>query len=95
MKVAYEWNIETVDAYDDIVDNDFADKLATLNPEDLDSMHRLCCVRDEYTDTEGVQDRQWCYPTDDGLPEFFQDAYQQNGAKVPQKIRREFERWLK
>ena len=46
MKVAYEWNIETVDAYDDIVDNDFADKLATLNPEDLDSMHRLCCVRD-------------------------------------------------
>lgn len=97
-KVSYEWDIEEVDRYDDIVDHSFADKLDTHSPSDLaataETTFRLVAVRDVWNERDGVVDRQWAYPEGNKLPEYFQDAYQRDDAKTPKRLHEEFAAWL-
>lgn len=94
MSVIYEWCVEVVDGYDDIVDNYFADSLTQAMEWAADGdgeyKHQICLVRTEDT---FMADRAWAYLTDDGrLPEFFSDAFGHDTTKVPQRFHRETER---
>lgn len=96
MKVAYEWDRETVDQYGDIIDHSHSD---TLEPIAEDG-GRLVLVRDEYTEADGVQDRLWAYVDDAGkLPEFFSRAGTGEddwvtSVRVPQRFHKELARVL-
>jgi hypothetical protein len=85
--VRYEWVIEPVDQYGDIVESDHADSFE-------DAMKRAAGWRQEWKrvevglvrelgdDVEGLQDRQWAYIEDDGtLPAKFD-----GGARVPKRF---------
>jgi len=91
MAVSYEWDIETVDAYGDIVDHFHDDRLAWLLKEASDWLRvpgialRFVLVRDTGDDREGLGDREWFYPTE-GDTEF------DGGTAVPKKYLAEWTR---
>jgi hypothetical protein len=92
MNVIYEWCVEVVDGYGDIVDNYFADSLAQAIEwagDDDEYEHQICLVRTEDTFNG---DRAWAYLTDGRLPEYFADAFGHDTTKVPQRFHRETER---
>lgn len=70
-KVIYEWSIETVDEHGDIIDSSFWDELPK---EPLEENQRLCLVRNEGNETDGLTDRLWAYVVDGKLPEYFTDS---------------------
>mgnify|MGYP005815643187 CR=1 FL=1 len=93
--VTYEWDLEETDFDGDIFEHHFSDRLAELKDETPwlgDSSLCLVLVRTEgtsfYGDIVDLDDRTWAYLNDDGtFPEYFQ-----NGAKVPKRLLKEFER---
>jgi hypothetical protein len=94
VSIVYEWCVEVVDSYGDIVDNYFADSLAQAiewaGDDDGEYEHQICLVRTEDTFNG---DRAWAYLTDDGrLPAYFADAFGHDTTKVPQRFHRETER---
>lgn len=94
MSVYYEWCVEVVDQYDDIVDCYHSDSLAQAMEwaadGDEEYQYQICLVRTEET---FCGDRAWAYLTDDGrLPERFADAFGHDTTKVPQRFHRETER---
>lgn len=106
MPVGYEWLVEVieVDGSDDpdIIDHFHSDKLKTIGftlGDVLMPEHRLCIVRDTYTESQGVTYRAWCYATvnDRGvleLPDVFSDAHGREIIPVPVKLKKEFTSWL-
>lgn len=92
-QIRYEWAIEQVDAYGDVVDVNHYETLAQLR-RDLDdeetggAIAQVVLVRDVVDESFGVLDRQWAYPETDGgeiaLPNFFD-----GGAKVPARFHRQ------
>ena len=81
-RVHYEWDIESVDDYGDIIDHDFNDKCPGLPRE---ANERLVLVRnvaeglsDEWDASAHIVDRSWAYVEDGALPERFDD-----GTPVP------------
>ncbi len=95
--ISYEWDIEELDITDpndpQVLDHHHADKLPeffTAGALIVDDEHELCLVRD---DASRGGCREWAYVTEaGGLPEFFQDAHQRNGSKVPKRFCEEFAR---
>lgn len=84
-KVSYEWDRETVDEHGDIQDHNHAEKLRRI----IDDEGRLVLVRDVWNEFDGVVEREWAYVVDNNLPEHFSDAFQREGAKVPQRFHKE------
>lgn len=68
--VKYEWSIETLDENEDIVDSTFWDELPK---EPLEENQRLCLVRNEGNEIDGLTDRLWAYIENGELPEYFAD----------------------
>lgn len=84
LKVTYEWDYETMDENDDIIDHNHADKLEVFN--DVDITPTLVLVRDVGNAEQGLVDRSWAYVKFRHLPEYFTDASNCKVAKVPQKF---------
>jgi hypothetical protein len=89
--VAYEWVIEPTDDNGDILESLHADTyreaIQVAAQCDYPDQHRvdIGLVRDQGSDSEGIEDRQWAYMTEDGkLPECFD-----GGSKVPQRFHAE------
>lgn len=92
--IEYEWCVETVDEYGDVVDLDFsANPLAPLRAY-LESpepglKHELCIVR---VDWRARGKRSWAYVNllSDRIactiPEYFTDAHGREVAKVPHRF---------
>lgn len=85
--VQYEWTLEEIQD-GEIMDSDFADTLPLtwLTEPNTD----LGLVRNEGSESEGVNDRLWAYVKDGKLPEYFSNAMGEVvGYKVPQKFHNE------
>ena len=93
--VSYEWVIETVDTEsEDILDvnhtNTYSEALTdAAGRPDKGCFYRIGLVRD---DDDG---RSWAYVEDGVLPSHFEDAMNCPVAKVPQKIRKQFDKATK
>lgn len=85
--ISYEWDIETTDADGDIIDHNHRDKLNEYRKEELESGD-LVLVR---TDSEG---RSWAYVENRELPEYFQDSFGVNIAKVPKRFHEELKKMV-
>lgn len=92
-RVVYEWDLEQFDPEtQDIIDHNHSDNCPGLPTEDD---IRLVLIRDEWRGLPGDDfnnscdhlHRSWCYIDGVTLPETFDD-----GAKVPKKCIREFEK---
>lgn len=96
-KTFYEWTVEQVDSFGDIIETSGVPKLAEAmrhapDPEDLAALNcthfDLVLVRDVFNAEDGdLEDRQWAYVQDGELPEEFD-----GGTRVPAQYRKEFER---
>lgn len=82
MNVRYEWDIETLDEYGDIIDHDFKEHYTDLLGVIIKSNQVLVLIRDYYK--EGSIYRQWAYVENNKLPDTFTE-----GAKVPHKFHKE------
>lgn len=93
MTVSYEWDVETVETYED-GNNDVhehyhcesyaeAVRWKSQQPERPGISYEIVLVRD---DDEG---RSWAYVTDGILPEWAQDAYECRTGKIPKRYRDE------
>jgi len=88
--ITYEWDIEEVDQYGDIVDHHHADEARNLPDVSGD----LVLVRDAGNEHFGVTERSWAYVVEGALPEFFTDAYGAETAKVPKRFHDELRLYL-
>lgn len=97
-RVVYEWDYETIDEFDDIIDHDFHDECPGLPVDPAEqgltevARIELVLVRnvvigyaDCFDDSADLDERDWAYVKDGKLPETFQDGF----TKVPQKFHRE------
>jgi hypothetical protein len=66
MTLCYEWDVETIDEYGDIVDHDHNDRLTASHLE-VEEPNKLVLVRDNYK-ADGL-DRSWAYVKNGLLPE--------------------------
>ena len=89
MTVEYEWCIEYTDQFGDIHDHDRSPILAELYPTlDYEHLHpRVCLIRDQGNDDDGLLERGYAYPVDGVMPSEF-DC----GHKVPAKYHKEWAR---
>jgi hypothetical protein len=103
-QVTYEWGIEELDWYEgcgnnpDIIDTDFAGRLAELDSGDLDKTHRLVLVVYIGNDKEGVLERGYAYPVSGLLPSRFTDTGETDGIFIrdrPKRFQAELDRWEK
>lgn len=83
-KVIYEWSVETVDENGDIIDSSFWDEKPT---EPLEQNQKLCLIRNEGNEIDGVTDRLWAYVENGKLPEYFTDS---NDCIVSIKVPKRF-----
>lgn len=73
MSISYEWTIELVDRYGDVLESDFEDTLEdakrkrdNLMPCRFGATVRIALVRDEFSNkTESLMTRYWAYLNDD------------------------------
>lgn len=85
-KVIYEWSVETVNEFGDIENCYFYDTIQEVPT--LENNQRLCLVRNEGNDNEGLTYRLWAYVLNGKLPEYFSDANDcEVGYKVPLKFK--------
>ena len=83
-KVFYEWSLETIDEHGDIIDSDFSDTPF----KEIESNQRMCLVRNEGNEADGLTDRHWAFVVDGKLPEYFTDSNEcEVGYKVPLKYK--------
>lgn len=83
--VHYEWKLETVDGYDDIIDIDHTDRLAEIYPPG--PSQRVCLVRDVGNEEDGLQDRGHAYIKGGTL----EPCTMEGGDHVPQRFHKELE----
>jgi len=62
-KTTYEYCCEYVDAYGDILDNDFSGKLSDIYPARFSNglEPQFCVVRTVGSEAEGIIDKSWAY----------------------------------
>lgn len=106
-KTIYEWDIETWDEHDDIVDHDFRgtakEMLDALSdwgqPANPKERYKPVLVRSFFTDAEGLVDRWWAYIEDGKLPDVFSTdtagGFEETDLKVPQRLQAEWRRATK
>ena len=99
MAVEYEWDIETLDQYGDIIDHDFADKLSSgiIKFDEIDTDNQVLVLVRNLWSTDGSLDRSWAYcrKGDDGkfyLPNTFKDSYDRYECDVPKRFINELEK---
>lgn len=90
MSVRYEWDVETCldmdsEGNEDIVDHNhtesYAEALADFKqPAEEGTFKRIVLVRDD------DKCRSWAYMEEGKLPEYFEDAYNQETVKVPKRF---------
>jgi hypothetical protein len=93
-KVYYEWDIETWDEWDDIIEHYHADKVAELfkfldtfgDPENPDHQFKIVLVRTLWCESEGVVDRTWAYVNHGYLSPTFQTGLGQRMTRVPKRF---------
>ncbi len=104
MPVFYEWDCEEVadgesEHYcdEDVIDHyhaetfqEVAGQAASKPP--VGSKYRIVLVRDRLDKYDSLVCRSWAYLDGDKLPEYFEDAYNIQTAKVPQKFHNEVAR---
>ena len=92
--VAYEWKLEYVDQHDDIQDYIHGDHLEEIigdyhNGSIVSSGEvckpRICLVRDQGNDDDGLTDRSHAYFGENLIPVEFEEC----GRKIPKKYQRE------
>ena len=82
--IVYEWDVETIDAWGDVVDHDHYDTFREARSAARQTPGTvIALVRD---DRHG---RSWAYMTATGLEANFRDAYGHIVAPVPQRFQRE------
>ena len=92
----YEWDIEPVDEYGDIIDHDQRTSLSRVRVDDLrEAIDKgwLVLVRDCYKIIEGeldLADRSWAYVTEGLLPKETTAGY-----PVPKRYQDELIKWRK
>jgi len=106
-RTSYEWDIETWDEDDDIVDHDFYETAKEMldaltdwgQPANPKERYKPVLVRSFYTDSEGLVDRWWAYIEDGKLPEVFStdtaDGFKQTDLKVSKRLQAEWRRATK
>lgn len=88
----YEWDVEWVDEFEDIVDHWFVEsyveavEVASGEPLHDDCVGRIVLVRSVIGD-QGVEDRAWAY-LEEGFNEF-QDGYGNRVCAIPKRFREE------
>lgn len=95
MAILYEWVIEEVDRFDDIVDTVAFDSLtqlkASYTPTNADGgVNRICLVRNDW-DGDSLEDREWAYVENDTLPTHFIGSNGRPTNKVPAKYLKEWQ----
>lgn len=91
-EIRYEWTVEFIDEHGDIVDSEFWDTYEQAMSHaipDAGCTVDIGVVRDRSTDEEGQVCRSWAYLEDGKLPEYFENAYGRQIAKVPAKFHNE------
>lgn len=95
MSVAYEWDVEVVtdretDDHEEgeVIDHNFCASYAAAKAVAATDLghglrHLLVLVRDD------EKERSWAYLEEGELPTHFQDSYQNQYAKVPQRFHKE------
>jgi hypothetical protein len=92
--ITYEWDFETRDLYGAIEDHNFRDTLSEFH--EYDKTKYLVLVRNEGNEREGLTDRFWAYVKNKHLPEYFQDAANEEvKIKVPAKFHNELKKYFK
>lgn len=94
-RVDYEWDCESVDEHDDVIDHNHGELDYVLiqaeQEPDPGQRFEVVLVRDvhEFVDGiwDGLKDRQWAYVEDGQLPATFSE-----GAAIPKKLRAAFEK---
>lgn len=92
-QIRYEWDYETWDDNNDIIDHYHADKLADFKPDDVTA--HLCLIRDAGNEINGMEERTWAYVKDGQLPEYFSDAFGALVHLVPKRFHKELATYLK
>ena len=81
-KVVYEWSLETLDENCDIIDSSFSDTPF----EEVEANQRMCLVRNEGNEIDGLVGRLWAYVKNNKLSECFENEDgNATGYKVPKK----------
>jgi hypothetical protein len=83
----YEWDVEVHDEHGDIIDHLFQASYADC--VEVAKEHKLCeiiLVRDQGTEDEGLDDRQWAQVKDGKFTTEFHNG-------VPQRFKKEVERY--
>jgi hypothetical protein len=98
MPVTYEWCIETIDRESgDLIETYHAAKLKEL-PQLVQTeteLQRLVLIRDSGGDDYAITERAWAYVYDNELPEWFSEAFDEDGdavmpqVKVPARFHKE------
>ena len=89
-KITYEWTLEILDDYDDIVDVHFFETLCNLLifKQDIDDVNcDVGIVKHLGNDADGIVDREYAYINRGKLPEKFDGGY-----SVPKRFKKEFEK---
>ena len=91
----YEWDLEEIDEYGDVIDHHHADKLSEF-PLDFDpESYVLVLVRDSGCEADGLDDRQWAYTALDDNLDWILPSHFDGGNLVPKKYHAELARWQK
>ena len=91
METSYEWSLETLDQYADVVDLDFSESLADLmHGRALMEGQRLCLLKRRGNDAKGERDRGYAYVEDGVLDGEFDNGM----GKVPARFHAELAKWL-
>ena len=96
MTVIYEWDVETVQTYED-GDNDVLDHYHTetyadavrytaAQPPESGISYKIVLVRDD------DDRRSWAYVEDGKLPDWCSDAYEHHWGRVPKRFHKEVAR---
>lgn len=92
-KLDYEWDIEHLDRFGDIIDHEFVDKYP--GTRDFDETGQVVVLVKSYArglsgreDSFFIEDRTWAYIDNGKLPEEFED-----GTRVPVRFHAEVKRF--
>lgn len=86
-KTTYEWDLETVDEYGDVVDHHHEDDVSLIIGGMDSPDHALVLVKDIYDQDGEARHRAWAYVENGKLPDVFDD-----GSKMPKRFADEFKK---
>ena len=84
--VTYEWDVEEIDEFEDIIEHHHGNRLAEVIEWLQEPNTRLVLVRDVGNDIEGITDRTWAYVEGGKLPDHFDYGGGEIGPKVPKRF---------